>query len=126
MEGRTMPVLTDGITGLSCHERSHMPSRDEVEACTSAVSGKVDRVCAPTFGVAQAATHMMNAVDERSSEMHARGWYECHIAEQSGCATIEDRDRALLCHRDAHDRGRALSWLRTWVWIAARDSRDGT
>ena len=38
-----MPVLTDGITGLSCHERSHMPSRDEVEACTSAVSAKVDR-----------------------------------------------------------------------------------
>ena len=38
-----MHVLTDGITGLSCHERSHMPSRDEVEACTSAVSAKVDR-----------------------------------------------------------------------------------
>ena len=38
-----MHVLTDGITGLSFHERSYMLSRDEVEACTSAVSAKVDR-----------------------------------------------------------------------------------
>ena len=45
VEGRVclMHVLTDGITGLSCHELSLMPSRDEVEVRTSAMSAKADR-----------------------------------------------------------------------------------
>ena len=35
---------------------------------------RTESLCTPTFVVAQAAVHMMKAVDERPSEAHTRGW----------------------------------------------------
>ena len=72
-----MRVLTDGITGLSCHERSHTCDQEKrlMYVRVPCQPRWTESLCAPTFGVAQAATHMTNAVDGRPSDTHTRRWY---------------------------------------------------
>ena len=65
-----------GIMGAACcHVMKVRVHKTLGRAVLMCADGVTQSLCAPTFGEAQAAADVMNAVDGRFTETRTRGWY---------------------------------------------------